>query len=62
MPRSLRGLERLQIVELPSGRSLDQVLKAYAQDHDVEYAEPDATVRLLDTLPDDPKWGRLWGM
>ena len=34
----------------------------YAADPDVEYAEPDYEVHVLDTKPADPKYSGLWGV
>lgn len=64
--RSRAGLERtlgrLQVVDLPPGQSAADALTAYRQDPGVEYAEIDAVVRVLDTEPDDQKYGTLYGL
>ncbi|MEE8557512.1 MAG: S8 family serine peptidase, partial [Myxococcota bacterium] len=56
------GLERLQLAYAPKGRSVEETLAAYANDPDVEYAELDAVVHILDTVPNDPLYSRLWGL
>ena len=57
-----RALGRLQVVELPPGTSAADALAAYRADPGVEYAEMDAVVSILDTTPDDPKFGGLYGL
>jgi subtilisin family serine protease/PKD repeat protein len=52
---------RMQHVKLKKGMAVEDALKAYRADPDVEYAEPNYLVKALAT-PNDPFLGNLWGM
>jgi subtilisin family serine protease len=55
---------RLQIVHVPSGETVPDLIAKYQQSGLVEYAEPDYTVHAAATLPNDPYFanGLLWGL
>ena len=56
------GLDRLRVVEPLAGQTVEETIAAYADDPDVEYAELDATLHLLDTIPTDPLYSSQWGL
>jgi subtilisin family serine protease len=49
-------------VRLAQGMSMEEALEAYQNDPDVEYAEPNYVRRVSLSFPDDPDFGRLWGL
>jgi serine protease len=53
------GLVRVQ---LPAGMSVPQAVEAFSRLPSVEYAEPDYILHAVDTTPNDPSFGSLWGM
>ena len=57
----LEGVER---VRLPEGLSVEEAVRAYESDPDVEYAEPNYIVRkaALPNDPNDPRFGEQWGL
>src|SRR5258708_3803288 len=54
----------LQVVDLPAGASVENILRALRQSDLVQYAEPDYIVHALDTIPNDFRYwdGSLWGL
>src|SRR5207253_6908425 len=56
--RSIPGLE---LVMIDTGRSIDAALEVYRKRPEVLYAEPNFQVH-IDTVPDDPLFGELWGL
>ncbi|KAF0219218.1 MAG: peptidase S8/S53 subtilisin kexin [Geobacteraceae bacterium] len=58
--RGFRDL-RLEHVKLKQGQSVEEALKEYESDADVEYAEPDYVVETMNT-PYDPQFPSLWGL
>ena len=52
----------LCVVDLPAGQSVAQALTAYNAAPGVLYAEPDYRVHVNDVVPNDPRFGELWGM
>jgi hypothetical protein len=40
--------------------SVEMMVKAYSEDPNVEYAEPDYLMRMMETTPDDPMYGQQW--
>ena len=54
----------LQILELPTGETVENLVAKYQQSGLVEFAEPDYLVYADGTTPNDPKFldGTLWGL
>lgn len=50
-----------ELVKLPPGAKLEEMIEAYAADPNVAYAEPDYLVNTCE-LPNDPRLSELWGM
>ena len=61
--RTFPGMDNLQVVHLPAGAKVGEVIARYQQSGLVEFAEPDYWVRASD-IPDDPRYvdGTLWGL
>jgi len=57
-------LGNLQIVRVPKGATVLDLVRRYQGSALVAYAEPDYLVRLASTFPNDPKFldGTLWGL
>lgn len=51
-----------QRVMIPPHLTLQQAAEKYLADPNVEYAEPNYIVHALNTIPNDPQYGSLWGM
>lgn len=49
-------------VKLTSKASLKEIAEAYLADPNVAYVEPNYRVYAVDTVPNDPSYGDLWGM
>ena len=52
----------LHLLRFPPGSDETAALKKLAADPAVLYAEPNYRWRKLDTLPNDPRFGELWGL
>ena len=52
---------RLHHLKLKKGMSVEEAVKSYQDDPDVEYAEPDFLYS-IQTQPGDPRFGELWGL
>ena len=59
--REYRLPSNLQLVKVPQGMTVDQAIEDYKKDPDVLYAERNNIYQLA-TLPNDPRFGDLWGM
>jgi subtilisin family serine protease len=61
--RPLRSFNLLpaDVVELPPGASVADMIAAYEAQDAVEYAEPNF-IYTLNSTPDDPSFGQLWGL
>ncbi len=59
--RNFRKLKRLQLVKLRGDHSMKDALKAYLENPEVEYAEPNYIVNAALT-PNDPNLYKLWGL
>jgi subtilisin family serine protease len=51
-----------QLVTIPPNTSLATAARRYAESPDVLYVEPNYIIKALETRPDDPSYGQLWGM
>jgi subtilisin family serine protease len=51
----------VQHLKLPRGMSVEEAVRKYEEDPNVEYAEPNYIVHALG-VPDDPSFGQLWGL
>jgi len=40
--------------------SVEMMVQAYSEDPNVEYAEPDYLMRMMETIPDDPMYPQQW--
>jgi subtilisin family serine protease len=40
--------------------SVEMMVQAYSEDPNVEYAEPDYLMRMMETTPDDPMYSQQW--
>lgn len=62
--RSFENLGRLQVVRVPRGETVQSLITKYQQSGLVDFAEPDHSVRMAATVPNDPKFldGTLWGL
>src|SRR5262245_13409758 len=59
--RRFRGVPGLHQVRLAAGMSVEEAVAELRQDPAVTYAEPNYEVRAL-AIPNDPRFGELWGM
>ncbi len=53
------------VIKFPTGTDILQVIKAYEQTGEVEYAEPDypgAGTGIKETIPNDPYYARQWAL
>jgi len=59
-----RELHKLKLhrLKLPKQMSVEDAVKKYEQDPNVEYAEPNYIVHALATNPNDPSFNQLWGL
>ena len=55
-------IDNLQLVRLAPGSEVAEAVEQYMSLPDVLYAEPDWIVHAIDTIPDDPDFGDLWGL
>jgi subtilisin family serine protease len=56
------GQKGLSLVRLPAGASVTAAVQALEHDPSVEFAEPNYVRHLTATLPNDPRFGDLWGL
>lgn len=56
------GRIRTDHVRLPKGMTVEDAVKRYKEDPDVEYAEPNYIVHAMATTPDDTSFTQLWGL
>src|SRR5262245_62139083 len=54
----IRGLE---VVKLSRGVSVEEAIRLYRQDPDVQYAEPNYILRTTN-IPNVPRFGEMWGL
>ena len=52
----------VDLVDLPSGTSVPEVLDDLRLDDDVAFAEPNKIILGSAVIPDDPRFGDLWGL
>ena len=62
--QTFSGMGNLQILRLPVGETVWDLIHKYEASGLVEYAEPDYVVRIAATIPNDPSYldGTLWGL
>lgn len=60
--RTYALVKDLRLVRLGAGRTVEDALPAFNAAPGVLYAEPNYLVRANETVPDDPRFGELWGM
>ena len=56
------GQKGLALVKLPEGASVTAAAQAFEDDPTVDFAEPNNISHLTATLPNDPRFGDLWGL
>lgn len=56
------GLPRIYVIEFSTSPDIQEVVKAYANNPDVEYAQPVGIHRVHGVTPSDPNYYRQWGM
>ena len=56
------GQKGLMLVKLAEGASVTAAAQAFEDDPTVEFAEPNNISHLTATLPNDPRFGDLWGL
>lgn len=61
LPAAALSRDSVARIRLPPGLSALDAVRAYRNDPDVEYAQPNYVYRPL-ALPDDPQFGELWGL
>lgn len=54
-------LPRAQVLKIPPGRTIQQVIERLEANPNVTYAEPNYIVQLAG-IPNDPDFGKLWGL
>ena len=54
---NLHNIYRLSFDE---ALSVEMMVQAYSEDPNVEYAEPDYLMRMMETTPDDPMYSQQW--
>ncbi len=59
--RVLRGMPGYELVTVPDGSSVDEILGRYLNDPTVLYAEPNYPVS-IDAVPNDSRFGEQWGL
>jgi len=52
----------IHVIKLPSNMEVEDALKKYKNDPNVEYAEPNYIVRAFETTPNDPYYSSQWGL
>lgn len=62
--RSFPGIRGLQVLRVPAGESVSNLIAQYRRSGLVEFAEPDYIGQVFDTTPNDPRFldGTLWGL
>lgn len=62
--RMFPGIRDLQVVQVPAGESVTNLIAQYQRSGLVEFAEPDYVGAVFNTTPNDPKFldGTLWGL
>ncbi len=53
---------KVQLVQLPEGKDVQEAIDDYMKTGKVEYAEPNYRISLYSTTPNDPKFSELWGL
>jgi subtilisin family serine protease len=51
-----------ELLELPDGLSVDAAVRQFERRPEVKYAEPNWIYSAAATLPNDPRFGELWGL
>ncbi|MHC4575512.1 MAG: S8 family serine peptidase, partial [Planctomycetota bacterium] len=52
----------LTVVKLPEGQAVQEALKRFNAKGEILYAEPNYEVKALQTIPNDTRFGELWGL
>jgi uncharacterized repeat protein (TIGR02543 family) len=60
--RLLKGVEDLELVEIPSDVTVREAVVKYRKNANVLYAEPDYYIYPHEVIPNDPNFDLLWGL
>jgi subtilisin family serine protease len=52
----------IHVIKLPSNMKVEDALKKYKNDPNVEYVEPSYIIKKLETTPNDPYYPSQWGL
>ena len=55
------GTEAIDQIRLPEGVSVEQAVRIYQEDPDIQYAEPNYLIK-ASVIPDDTFFNQLWGL
>jgi subtilisin family serine protease len=50
------------VVSLPTQAARDAAVDSLGAEPDVVYAQPDSTIHIADTIPNDPQFNQQWGL
>ncbi len=59
--KSFEKLKGMQLISITSSNSMENALKSYLKNPQIEYAEPNYVVHAMGA-PNDPSFGLLWGL
>lgn len=60
--KDFRRVSDLAVVKLPQGRNVYEAIKELRKSKEILYAEPNYKLTFLNTVPNDPMFGDLWGL
>ena len=60
--QSFAAAGEAQVVTVPAGETVSNLVAQYQQSGLVTYAEPDYYGQIYSTTPNDPSFGKLWGL
>lgn len=53
---------KVQLVQLPEGKDMQEAIDDYKKTAKVKYAEPNYRMSIDSTIPNDPRFSELWGL
>lgn len=60
--RDFKIVPGLSVVKLPAGMTVKNALRTFNKAEGILYAEPNYRVKVLSSIPNDPRFCELWGM
>jgi thermitase len=60
--QAISKILNIHVIKLPSNMKVEDALKKYRNDPNVEYAEPNYIIKKLETTPNDPYYPSQWGL